>query len=308
MPLVDLSRKPVAPLNRNESRTTLSAPPPPPRLRKGEILPKGSGFRYIFSLLAFALEVLGWNPDPKQREALNARRARRVLNWARQCGKTETAAIIAIHVACTRPGSLTVIIGAVGDHINTFFDRIDQFLDQAAALAAEKKGNPEAIDDHTAWLGGPVTKTSAANHRVIRRFPNRSRILGLTTRKAVRSHTARLIILDEAGDIEGPVWEGVLPTLATTDGDILVIGTPKGAKGWYYDLWKNPHNTQGPRGWFKSQYPASENPRISPEYLAEMRLTKGEAWMRQEFGCEFLHDGRTLLHPDDVDALFDYKE
>lgn len=265
------------------NNTTTTTPPGRP-----EILPTGSGFKYVFSLLAFATEVLGWNPDPKQREALAARRARRVLNWARQCGKTETAAIIAIHVACTRPGSLTVIIGAVGDHITTFFDRIDHFLDQAA-------------------LAPSVTKNASAgssSHRLIRRFPNRSRILGLTTRKAVRSHTARLIILDEAGDIDDRVWEGVLPTLATTDGDILVIGTPKGAKGWYYDLWKNSLNTQGPRGWFKSQYPASENPRISPEYLAEMRLTKGEAWMRQEFGCEFLHDGQSLLHPDDIDKLF----
>ncbi len=259
-----------------------------------DILPLASGFRYTFSPLAFSIEVLGWNPDPKQREALTARRARRVLNWGRQCGKTETAAIIAIHAACTRPGALIVIIGAVGDHITTFFDRIDSFLDQAAP---------------TLGAGGPhnaITKTAStgSSHRVIRRFPNRSRILGLTTKKAVRSHTARLIVLDEAGDIADPVWEGVLPTLATTDGDILVIGTPKGARGWYYDLWKNSLNTQGPRGWFKSQYPASENPRISPEYLAEMRLTKGEAWMRQEFGCEFLHDGQSLLHPDDIDKLF----
>ncbi len=282
-------------------------------IRRGEILPVGSGFKYVFSLLAFALEVLGWKPDEKQREALNARRARRILNWARQCGKTETAAVNAIHVACTRPGSLTIVIGGVTDHISAFFDRIDSFLEnidgggigeQQIDESANAAGNTpqRRRHHHHNWLGGPVTKPSG--NRIVRRFPNRSRIVGLTTNKAVRSHTARFIILDEAGYIDDRVWEGVLPTLATTDGDILVIGTPQGAKGWYYDLWQNTANTQGPRGWFKSIYHAAENARISPEYLAEMRLNRGDAWIRQEFCCEFLRDGHNLLDPDDIDKLF----
>ena len=261
-----------------------------------------NSIRYLFDPLAFATEILKWTPDAKQREALNARRSRKILNWARQCGKTETAAIEAIYTAYTHPGSLTLVIGAVQDHINVFFDRIDAFLDQSLGETGDDFDDPINMAD--TWLGGPVTKS--AGKRIVRRFPNRSRIVGLTTNKAVRSHTARFIILDEAGYIDNEVWEGVLPTLATTDGNILVIGTPRGAKGWYYDLWNNKKNTAGPRGWFKSQYPATENPRISPDYLAEMRMTRGDTWMRQEFGCEFLHDGRTLLHPDDVDALFDY--
>jgi hypothetical protein len=254
--------------------------------------PVGFGFRYTFDPLSFATDVLHWNPDEKQREALNARRARRILNWARQCGKTEVAAVEAIHVACTRPGSLIVVIGGVQDHINQFFNRIDMFFEEATTSTSDP-------------FGGPVTKPSG--NRIVRRFPNRSRIVGLTTNKAVRSHTARFIILDESGYIDDRVWEGVLPTLATTDGNILVIGTPRGARGWYYDLWNNKKNAVGPRGWFKSQYPAADNPRISRDYLEEMRMTCGDTWMRQDFCCEFLHDGQTLLHPDDVDAIFEYK-
>lgn len=262
----------------------------------GQVLPLGSGNLYIDDAPAFATKVLHWTPDPKQHQALAHPGSRVILNWARQCGKSTVSAIRALHMAATSPGSSTLVLGGVESHIAEFFAKIDSFT----------------IGLDSDWVGAPIR--NQPGKRMARVFPNGSRIVGVTTNRSVRGHAAHLVILDEAGYIDDLVWEGVLPTLATTNGAIWVIGTPAGARGWYYELWKN-----GPKSptaatadiaaapmdpWFKSLYLASENPRISPQYLAEMRLTRGEAWIRQEFGCEFLHDGQTLLHPDDVDALF----
>lgn len=252
-------------------------------------LPPGSDLRFRWEPLAFARSVLGWRPDPKQAEALQHRGPRVALNWARQCGKSTLCAALALFIVATRPRSLVLILGGVGNHLAEFFTKVDDFIYNAP----------------TDWVGGPVK--GMPGRRFARRFPNGSRILGVTTNRSVRGHTASLIIMDEAGYIDNQVWDGVLPTLATTQGAVWVVGTPNGARGWYYDLWKNGA-AKSPVKWFKSEYKARDNSRISECFLFEMRATKGDTFFRQEFECEFLHDGKTLLHPDDVDALFDYRE
>ncbi len=231
---------------------------------------------YLFDPVGFAVEMLGWNPDAKQREALGCHGRRVASNWARQCGKSTVCAVKALHMAFTQRGSLTLVLGGVESHLAEFFAKID------------------ALE----WTHGEVT--GQPGKRMARRFPNGSRIAGVTTNRAVRGHSAALLILDEAGYIEDAVWDGVLPTLAATQGTVWVSGTPNGAQGWYHDVWVNGCST----AWFKSSYPASENPRISRAYLEEMRRMRGEAFMSQEFECKFVHNGRTLLHAEDVDSLF----
>lgn len=251
-------------------------------------LPPGSDLRFRWDSLAFTRSVLGWRPDPKQAEALAHRGPRVVLNWARQCGKSTLCAARALHLCATRPGSLVLVLGGVGIHLAEFFTKVDDFIYNAP----------------TDWAGGPVT--GMPGRRFARRFPNGSRIIGVTTNRSVRGHAASFVIIDEAGYIEDAVWDGILPTLATTGGAIWVVGTPNGARGWYYDLWRN--SGKSPVKWFKSEYKASDNPRITEAFLLEMRAMKGHTFMSQEFECEFLRDGTRLLHPDDVDALFDYRE
>ena len=46
-----------------------------------------------------------------------------------------------------------------------------------------------------------------------------------------------LVVIDEAQDIRDITWYKVLrPTLATTRGDALIIGTPK-SFNWLYDVY-----------------------------------------------------------------------
>ncbi len=252
-------------------------------------LPHDAGLRFRYDAPAFAREILGWTPDPKQREALEHPGNRVVLNWARQCGKSTVCAAKALHTAASYDGSLTLVLGGVESHLGEFFAKVDEFL----------YGSPTGED----WVGGPVK--GQPGKRLARRFPNGSRIVGVTTNRAVRGHSASLLILDEAGYIENAVWDGVLPTLAATSGAIWVVGTPNGSRGWYYDLWSK-HANNG--RWFKSLYKASDNPRIEAGFLEEMRTTRGSAFMKQEFEGEFLDNGRALLRREDVERLFGMKQ
>ena len=43
------------------------------------------------------------------------------------------------------------------------------------------------------------------------------------------------------------------------------------------------------RGWFKLSVPATENPRISKEFLERERRDMGERWFQQEYLCQFLN-------------------
>ena len=41
-------------------------------------------------------------------------------------------------------------------------------------------------------------------------------------------------------------------------------------------------------------------PRIPPEFLAAERRALGDAWYRQEYGCEFLASADTVFRPEDI--------
>ena len=59
----------------------------------------------------------------------------------------------------------------------------------------------------------------------------------------------------------------------------------------------------GPR-WQRFQVPATECPRIAPEFLADERSTLGEKWFSQEYLCDFADVGGTLFSRDIIERAF----
>jgi hypothetical protein len=69
--------------------------------------------------------------------------------------------------------------------------------------------------------------------------------------------------------------------LAVSGGRLMLLSTPYGKRGVFYEEW-----TKG-EGWERYQVPATECPRISPEFLAEERASL-PAWIfRQEYETSF---------------------
>jgi hypothetical protein len=86
----------------------------------------------------------------------------------------------------------------------------------------------------------------------------------------------------------------MLPVLAVSGGDIWLISTPFGRRGFFYRAWM-----EGGPGWQRVKVPATECPRIRPDNLARDRIAMGDRWFRQEYLCEFAANEETLF-PDEL--------
>ena len=112
---------------------------------------------------------------------------------------------------------------------------------------------------------------------------NGSRVISLPGESStVRGFHANLIIIDEAGQTEDALWIAINPMLGITKGRLIVIGTPMGKRGWFHDLW-----TGGSESWERIAVPATQCPRINPEFLKEQRELLGERYFNQEYMLSF---------------------
>jgi hypothetical protein len=235
---------------------------------------------------AFARTV-GVDPDAWQADVLRLRSRRMLLNCSRQSGKSTVAAVLALHTAIYRPGSLTLLVSPSLRQSSELFRKV---LDVSGKLPAR----PELAEESKLFL----------------RMQSGSRIVSLpATEATVRGFSgAALIIEDEAARVPDDLYKAVRPMLATSGGALLLMSTPFGKRGHFYEEWEN-----GGSSWERVRIQASECPRIPPAFLQDERRAMGEWWFRQEYGCEFVEgtDGlftRELIEgaiDDEVKPLFE---
>ena len=90
-------------------------------------------------------------------------------------------------------------------------------------------------------------------------------------------------------------------SLAVSGGDVWLISTPFGRRGFFYRAWM-----EGGPGWQRVKVPATECPRIRPENLARDRIAMGDRWFRQEYPCEFAANEETLFPEELVRKAIKY--
>ena len=98
--------------------------------------------------------------------------------------------------------------------------------------------------------------------------------------------------------VPDPLYYALRPALATSDGDIALVSTPFGKRGFFYQEFMS----DGTR-WKRFTVPASDCPRISEEFLDEERSI-GDEYYAQEYECQFIEDGRFLITDADRKGLF----
>lgn len=212
----------------------------------------------------FAQFYLDFTPDPWQAAFLRSDSDRIILNCSRQSGKSTTTAILALWTAIYKPKSLVVLDSPSLRQSNELMIKFTDFL----SLVGDHGSQDVALDSDT--------KLSTA-------FSNGSRVLALPgTEKTIRGLSAvSLIILDEAARIDENLYKSVRPMLAISKGKLVLMSTPFGRQGFYYEIWEKGTN------WEKIEVPAELCPRITPEFLADERASLGELWFRQEYQCDF---------------------
>ncbi|WP_051258866.1 phage terminase large subunit family protein [Chitinibacter tainanensis] len=93
------------------------------------------------------------------------------------------------------------------------------------------------------------------------------------------------VVLDEFQDIKPEVWETVLrPTLASTLGHALIIGTPK-AYNHLHKLFMM--GQRDGRTWMSWQFPTLMSPFIPPEEIEAAKADMDEKTFNQEFNAAF---------------------
>ncbi len=222
--------------------------------------------RLALDRVAF-VEAAGFSPDDWQAEVLRSPAKRKLLNCARQSGKSLTVGALALHTAMYVPRSLSLIFAPSQDQSVEFFRRV---TDLAHGLGMERL-DPESLTQKGMTL------------------PNGSRIEARPgSEKTARSRTAAFLAIDEAARIDDVLYHALRPMLATTGGPLCMLSTPAGKRGAFYEAWEN--RSAGWERWLVTADGLPED-RYKPtkaEFLAEERAALPEMIYRQEYFCEFL--------------------
>jgi hypothetical protein len=222
-------------------------------------------------------EQAGTTPDPWQAHALRSTAPRVLLLCSRQAGKSTITAILALHCALYDPGSLVLLLSPT--------------LRQSGELFKKCPAVYGAI-------GRPVPPESETALQLT--LENGSRIVSLPGKEGtIRGFSGvDLLAVDEAAWVPDDLYLAVRPMLAVSGGRLLALSTPHGTRGWFYEAWR------GEEPWERYEVPATECPRISPQFLAEERRSMGEWWFEQEYMCQFREAQTQPFGRADVEAAF----
>jgi phage FluMu gp28-like protein len=89
--------------------------------------------------------------------------------------------------------------------------------------------------------------------------------------------------------------------LAVGGGRLVLLSTPWGKRGVFYETWKERHEQGGE----SFEVPATECSRISEEFLDEERRALGPIFFDQEYMCEFKDVAGALISSEVLDMALD---
>jgi hypothetical protein len=104
----------------------------------------------------------------------------------------------------------------------------------------------------------------------------------------IRGYTVDLLVADEAAFIPEEVWTAVTPMIAITRGTIIMLSTPFGRGGYFYDCFHDPSYT--------SFHVSSEDcPRKNQEFLDREKSRMSDLQYAQEYLGEFVDELRQFF-------------
>jgi len=195
------------------------------------------------------------------------------------------SAVLALHRALYHPGSLILCLAPALRQSQELFGKIAGFYKD---------------------LGRPVA--AQGERRLSLELENGSRIVTLPgTERTVRGFSGvDLLLLDEAARVEDALFYAVRPMLAVSAGALIMLSTPYGKRGVFFEEWTNGE------GWTRYEVPASKCPRIPPAFLEAERRSMPDWWFAQEYDCEFRETEDQLFTHEMIegardDALQEYR-
>lgn len=209
-----------------------------------------------------------------QSAVFNDKRRVRVVVAGRRWGKTALAKTIIIEAAASKPRQLVWYVAPT-------YGMARSILWEDLKESVPKK-----------W----IVRINETRMSIKLRNGSRIECKGADKPDSLRGVALNLVVIDEAQDIEPDTWYKVLlPTLTSTRGRAIIIGTPK-AYNWLYDVY-----VEGQRGdIFKGadgrryrnavqswQFPTITSPFIPIDEIENARQNMDEKSFRQEFEASF---------------------
>ncbi|HEY3288495.1 MAG TPA: terminase large subunit [Anaerolineae bacterium] len=229
--------------------------------------------RFALDPVAFA-ESFGFKPDQWQIQVLRWSGRQLLLNCARQSGKSTIAAILAVHTAMYCRSSLILLVSPSQRQSSELFKKVTDILSMT-------QNKPTMLEDNK------LSCTFSGGSRIVSLPSNEATIRGFSG--------ATLIVEDEASRVNDDLYRALRPMLAVSGGRLVLMSTPFGRRGHFFDEWSN-----GTQDWCRVTFTAAENPRISREFLAEERRSLGDWWYRQEYECQFMNRSDQVFNYETV--------
>jgi len=229
--------------------------------------------RYHPKILASAA---GITLDPWQLRMVSSSSKRLLLNCSRQVGKSTTTGVLVIHTALYEPDSLILLLSPSERQSQELFRKC---LEIYAATGRE-------ID-------------ADAENKLSLELENGSRIHALPGKEGtIRGFSGvTLLVVDEASRVPDALYASVRPTLAVSGGRLIVLSTPFGKRGWFYEACRKKQQ------WDYYEIPATECPRITEEFLQEEEENNGPYWVEQEYFCKFHDTLESAFRAEDIESL-----
>lgn len=229
---------------------------------------------------ALIMELAGLRPDPWQKQLLRSQSTRSLLLCSRQAGKSTATAALTLRVALFESPALILLLSPTARQSGELFhDKVLRLLNA---------------------LGRPVRVVQESALSLA--LANGSRILSLPgTEGTIRGYSGvTLLVIDEAARVDDDLYYAIRPMLAVSGGRLVVLSTPWGKRGWFYEEWA------GSNPWERVKITAAQCPRIAPSFLAEEERVLGERWFKQEYLCEFADVVDAVFSNSDLQAALAY--
>lgn len=197
-----------------------------------------------------------------------------VVRSGRQVGKSTAISVKAGDFAIKNARKSILIIAAVERQAYLLFEKVIAYV-RATKPNMIKSGKHRPTK----------SKLELTNGSIIRCLPT-----GLTGH-GIRGFTIDLLIADEAAFIPSAVWAAVTPMLAITKGKMILLSTPYGREGFFYQCFQDET--------FKRFHISSEDcPRRDDNFLKQEKNRMTRLQYAQEYLGEFVDDLRQFFPTD----------
>lgn len=166
------------------------------------------------------IRSLGFPPYEWQESVLRSVHKRKVINGARQAGKSTIVSAKPCHIAKHYPSSVSLIVAATEQQAFYDMEKVKEFIARDPQYPKIERNSDRLVTlSNGSWI-----------------------MVVPATEKAARGPSApRLILLDEASRIDDIVYKsGIIPMLTDNpECELISISTPNGKQGFFFDSFKN---------------------------------------------------------------------